>query len=865
MKYYDISVIIPIYNCEKYIRKSLKSLINQNYDFRKIEVLLINDGSTDKSLEICESFSKKYSNIKVFSHENRGVSYTRNIGLMNATGAYITFLDSDDYLSNSAIKCLVDFFDKHNEEIDIVTYSMVYDKKGKLEEHPKNKIFNKTGVYNANDLHYFPMSTINVVIKNKKKKNLLFDETLKVHEDCNHNIKQIMQKEKFGFCKEAVYYYVKHEESASSNIFNPYYIFDDWINLCEHYINKYSDNGKLKKYLQMSILYEFNWKLTSNILFPTYMNQKDYKIAENRIINVLKYIDDETILKNPFVDKMHKHYFISLKNNKINVEANNKEVVVFSNDVRITASKEFQIVITKFKVINNKLNVIGFFKSQIFNYIKPKFIVKNDGFIQDLNVKLSTHSNYKVKVKTNNFYRFDITYDINDINELEFYVQINNINYPTKFYFMPNLPINNIRKYIIKENNKIEVINNQLIKLSVLTNSSLNNIKTKEKEMYSKINKKIVYFRGFSNKLKNKIWLYNDKEGVIDNGYYQFKHDIKKKDGIKRYYVSRDSKSFLKKNFNKKELKYVVQYQSLKHKILFLNADKILTSFRDLEMYSPFINSYNWYNDLLNFEVIYLQHGILHCHTPWIYSKEANLIDKVVISSNFEYNNFIDNYNYLSQDLIMSGMPRLDINKSIKEKNRQKRILIALSWRINLMGEYKNGMYAPNNSKYLKSEYYKEVNDLLNSKKFNEMLKKENIICDFMPHPIFRVYTNLFNLDNSNIEFIKNATPSDYDLIITDYSSIVFDYVYAGVPVMYFVPDYDLYKAGITHIYNKLDLPMEEGFGPFTTTQKDLLKELEKFVRNNYKLDKKYEIKSKNFFISKDNHSENLYLELMDK
>ena len=83
---YDISVIIPVYNAEKYIGKTLKSLINQNYDFRKIEVLLINDGSIDNSLKICQNYAEKYNNIKVFTHENHGVSYTRNIGLKNAKG-----------------------------------------------------------------------------------------------------------------------------------------------------------------------------------------------------------------------------------------------------------------------------------------------------------------------------------------------------------------------------------------------------------------------------------------------------------------------------------------------------------------------------------------------------------------------------------------------------------------------------------------------------------------------------------------------------------------------------------------------------------------------------------------------------------
>ena len=134
-----ISVIVPIYNSEKYLKKCLDSLVSQT--LKNIEILLINDGSSDNSLEICKNFERKYSNVKVFSHENKGVSYTRNVGLMNAKGAYITFLDADDYLSSNSIKNLISFFDKHYEEIDLVTYPIYYVKKGVESEHPKNKLY----------------------------------------------------------------------------------------------------------------------------------------------------------------------------------------------------------------------------------------------------------------------------------------------------------------------------------------------------------------------------------------------------------------------------------------------------------------------------------------------------------------------------------------------------------------------------------------------------------------------------------------------------------------------------------------------------------------------------------------------------
>jgi glycosyltransferase involved in cell wall biosynthesis len=92
-----ISVIVPVYNVEKYLSKCLDSLVSQTY--RNIEILLINDGSTDNSLSICEDYGDSDKRIKIFSKNNSGVSSARNVGLENAKGDYITFVDSDDYVS----------------------------------------------------------------------------------------------------------------------------------------------------------------------------------------------------------------------------------------------------------------------------------------------------------------------------------------------------------------------------------------------------------------------------------------------------------------------------------------------------------------------------------------------------------------------------------------------------------------------------------------------------------------------------------------------------------------------------------------------------------------------------------------------
>lgn len=100
-----VSIIVPIYNKEKYLKECLKSIETQSYS--NIEILLIDDGSTDSSLLICEEHKKADQRIKIFTKANGGVSETRNYGLCKANGEYIAFVDPDDYIDIRYIEMLV--------------------------------------------------------------------------------------------------------------------------------------------------------------------------------------------------------------------------------------------------------------------------------------------------------------------------------------------------------------------------------------------------------------------------------------------------------------------------------------------------------------------------------------------------------------------------------------------------------------------------------------------------------------------------------------------------------------------------------------------------------------------------------------
>lgn len=113
-----LSLIVPVYNAEKYIHKCLESIIFQQLDEKMLEVIVINDGSTDRSLEIAESFQQKINNYTIISHENQGESASRNLALSLATGQFITFLDSDDFYETNTLNTALEIIER--DDLDIL-------------------------------------------------------------------------------------------------------------------------------------------------------------------------------------------------------------------------------------------------------------------------------------------------------------------------------------------------------------------------------------------------------------------------------------------------------------------------------------------------------------------------------------------------------------------------------------------------------------------------------------------------------------------------------------------------------------------------------------------------------------------------
>lgn len=211
-----ISLIVPVYNQEKYIERCLNSILVQTY--QKFEVIIIDDGSNDKSAEICDKYGQKDKRFRIFHIKNAGVSNARNIGMKKARGEYITFLDSDDTLHREFLFTLLEHIKSTNCQIAISGFFRVFDNSTKAED-----LLPYTGIVNVLDefdysYNYTFRHIWGALYNRKIIEGEEFATDLYVGEDSLFMSKMILKSPKICFVNKCLYNYFCLEESSSHGI-----------------------------------------------------------------------------------------------------------------------------------------------------------------------------------------------------------------------------------------------------------------------------------------------------------------------------------------------------------------------------------------------------------------------------------------------------------------------------------------------------------------------------------------------------------------------------------------------------------------------------------------------------------------------
>jgi len=257
-----VSVVIPVYNVEKFLKKSIESAINQSY--KKIELILVNDGSIDNSGRICDEYVRNDKRIRVIHTKNNGPAAARNRGIIDSKGEFIFFLDSDDSIKNDAISSLVKSYNRYKADIIIGDFRKVDDSNS---NSGHNRVFSDSKLLTKQDIiayvgwylkkpNKFPLLAHSwgklfksSIIKNN---SIYFDTDLRTFEDVAFNFDYLNYTNKVFFLKETIYNHLIHNNYISATMAigaNPIKLFGYKIALTKikDFLKNCNSNADIRK------------------------------------------------------------------------------------------------------------------------------------------------------------------------------------------------------------------------------------------------------------------------------------------------------------------------------------------------------------------------------------------------------------------------------------------------------------------------------------------------------------------------------------------------------------------------------------------------------------------------------------------
>lgn len=290
-----ISIIVPVYNCEKYISNCINSILEQS--FKDFELILVDDGSSDRSFEICESFAKKDNRVRAIHQPNSGVSRARNRGLDEAKGEYIGFVDGDDCVDKEMYKRLYKNLADNNADISICGIVNYFLKKNGITEKVRQSqvdgfwIFSgEQALKEALQSRLYSVNPVNKLFKKELFDKLRYPEG-KISEDAFLIPVVISKAGKVVYDSKPMYYYLRRENSITTSNFSD----RDWdvVEAYKNHLNMVSEKfPNLKKVAKFRYLWSYTYVIDKIMLSENFENYlRDFKKAFDFIKkNILEII-----------------------------------------------------------------------------------------------------------------------------------------------------------------------------------------------------------------------------------------------------------------------------------------------------------------------------------------------------------------------------------------------------------------------------------------------------------------------------------------------------------------------------------------------------------------------------------------------
>lgn len=797
------SVVSAVYNCEKYLNDFFVGMTSQTMDLSNLKLIMVDDGSTDNSALIIKSWQTSFPELITYIHkENGGQSSARNLGLEHVATDWVTFVDADDYVSQQYFE-EVDRAIKAHPDLRFVTCRIVFNNETKgeyFDRHPLRGEFKKEiSLFNVTD-DFMPITlAVNKSFfrtPSVEELEVRFDERVKPDFEDAHFLNRylLLQKEgRVAYLRKPIYYYRKREDGTST-------LDGTWQNPDK--ITTVLKRGKLDLlkfaketkgyvpfFIQKAVLYDLHWYF------------KHFTGHEERSLIFLKMGLGEVFWGDirEILNYIDTETIWKMPGSWLNFE---KKHALVTNLKGLEAETQYVYI-------------------DRIDYASKLMLIRSS--IPDVEVCANGKQLKPVQEK-----RADR-------------MMLGSVFYSTYFQWL-SLPESDATLSFSLPGGNADV------SLSVQGKRFLHKAQMKDLNT--------VFKTGWSKYAQNPadIWIFMDRDTQADDNAEHLYRWVKTNHPEQScfFVLRKEAADWQRLSSEGFEL---IAFGSKEHEKLLRSCSTIVSSHAD-----GFVHSYFGDNFLKSKRFVFLQHGVIHNDlSSWLNNKP---IDLMLTSAQEEYDSITQSgssYNLTPRQVLLSGLPRHD--SLLKKTAERKSILIMPTWRNSLCGvKQGQGNIRKLNPHFGDSLYKQAWESLLNNKELQKIAEAHNLRIVFYPHTntypyiengTFSIPDYIVTAGNQAGDSIQQAF-ADAQLVISDYSSIVFETAFLKKPCIYFQFDKDEFFSGM-QVYSKGYFDYEhDGFGPVAVSESEVISAVNDCAKCGFIPEEKYAKRMEDFFPYRD-------------
>lgn len=860
---FEFSVVMAVYNVEPFLREAVDSLIAQDFGFEKIQLIMVDDGSTDDSRSICDEYAAQYpENVVVVHKENGGVSSARNEGLKHIQGRYVNFLDSDDKLIADALSKVHAFFSAHEEETDVVAIPMFFFD-GMKGAHKLNKKFQKGSrvIDLIQEWQSIQLSCSTAFIKRDVANTMCFDTALAYGEDAVEMLKILMGKMTLGVVKNTAYLYRKRGGGAQSALQKAKKNVQWYIPTVEGFLTRLISTsvnqlGYVPKYIQYAIMYDVQWRVLQRDIPEDVLPKEEAERYKRGLFSIMKHIDDDVVMAQRDIQTEHKAFLLKKKYGRdADIQWKHDDAILHYNNTYLCHLDTNKTQIDFISMSGDSLCVEGYTVLIAEDYGAVSVWLEANG--EKIPCSLEPREENRMSLGEAVYYAcgfkgklpFDPNVERYKISvccmlggkwiskkRLLFgkYCPVNK-EYRNSYYSCGGYALTTDGKnlYVSKCGRKGRIQR----EYAYLKELWKKNEQGGRKAVVARL--LTAFLRPFRRK---KIWLVSDRvDKADDNGeaFFRYVMECAPKD-VKAYFaLSLKSPDYKRM----KKVGRVIPFLGWRYKLLYLLADRVISSQGEEFIFHPFQKYSKLYCDLSQTQkFVFLQHGVTKDDlSEWLNRYNKN-ISMFVTTTVPEYQSILSYRYYYGPEVVrLTGFPRYDR----LYRQEKKMITIMPTWRAYLVTgiDPETGGRVPK-AGFHESRYYDMYEKLLNSRRLFDAAERLGYTVSFFSHPNMSGTVGEMGGDRRLKVMAVDSAYRDVfaqsDLIVTDYSSVAFDFAYLHKPVVYYQADKDEFFSG-AHTYEKGYFDYErDGFGEVEYTAESLIDRIVEYMETGCGLKREY-------------------------